>query len=121
MNSFGKKLRELREEQNLTQPQLAKELGVSNAVISYWENDLNEPKASHIEKLANFFNVSTDYLIKPTETLEYITVFPTAPDLSEIDQNLLTLFHSMTHAQQVRFLAYGEGITGITVSKIPKN
>lgn len=63
MDGLGERIRDLRQEKNLTQPQLAKELGVSNAVISYWENDINEPKATYIKRIAEFFDVSPCYLL----------------------------------------------------------
>ena len=62
-NTFAKRLFELRKELNLTQASLAKKLGVSQKAIDFWEKGINEPKASHIIVLANFFNVSTDYLL----------------------------------------------------------
>lgn len=63
MKEFANKLRILREENNLTQPQLAKILGVSKGIVSFWENDINEPKATYIKLIASYFNVSTDYLL----------------------------------------------------------
>lgn len=60
MKNFGEKLKALRQEQNLTQEQVAKKTGVS---ISFWENDVNEPKASYIKILAQTFDVTTDYLL----------------------------------------------------------
>ena len=47
----------------ISQSKLAKEIGVSQKAIDYWERNINEPKASYIIKLAQFFNVSTDYLL----------------------------------------------------------
>ena len=63
MKNFGEKLKALRQEQNLTQEQLAKKTGVSKAVISFWENDVKELKASYIKILAQTFDVTTDYLL----------------------------------------------------------
>ncbi|MDE6441386.1 MAG: helix-turn-helix domain-containing protein [Clostridia bacterium] len=63
MSNLGTRIKELRIERGLTQPQLAKMVGVSNAVISFWENNINEPKASYVKKLAKCLNVSTDYLL----------------------------------------------------------
>ncbi|MDE6585841.1 MAG: helix-turn-helix domain-containing protein [Clostridia bacterium] len=63
MNDLGTRIRELRIERGLTQPQLAKMVGVTNAVISFWENNVNEPKASYVKKLAKSLNVTTDYLL----------------------------------------------------------
>ena len=61
--TIAERLKELRMEKGIGQNRLAKELGLSNASISYWENGKQEPSASAIFKLANFFEVSADYLI----------------------------------------------------------
>ena len=61
--NIGQRIKQLRLEKNITQPELAKSIKVSNGLISFWENSVNEPKASLIIKLALFFNVSTDYLL----------------------------------------------------------
>ncbi len=67
MKGLGERIRYLRTEKNYTQPELAKIIGVSNAVVSFWENDLNEPKATYIKALAECFDVSADYLLGLTE------------------------------------------------------
>lgn len=63
MKKLGETIKFYRQEQHLTQPQLAKLLGVSNGVISMWENNVNEPKASYIKALCLVFNVSADVLL----------------------------------------------------------
>lgn len=62
-NIFGERLRELRQEKQLGQNKLAELLNLSNASISYWENGKQEPTASAIYKLAEFFHVTADYLL----------------------------------------------------------
>ena len=47
----------------MSQPQLAKAIGVANSTVSFWENGINEPKASYIIALAKLFDVTTDYLL----------------------------------------------------------
>ena len=61
--NIGQRIKQLRLERNITQPELAKAINVSNGLISFWENSVNEPKASLILKLAIYFNVSSDYLL----------------------------------------------------------
>ena len=61
--SFGDRLKDLREEKQIGQVELAKEIGVSKGVISLWENQLREPGMTSLIKIANFFNVSIDYLV----------------------------------------------------------
>ena len=53
----------LRRERNISQTELGKAIGVSARAISYWEQGINEPKATYIAKLAEFFGVSSDYLL----------------------------------------------------------
>ena len=60
---IGERILELRKERNMSQAQLAKEIGVNARAISYWELKVNEPKASYIYELAKFFGVSSDYLL----------------------------------------------------------
>ena len=63
MDNLGEKIKQLRTEKKLSQPALAKLLGVSNGIISIWENNINEPKATFIKRLAIIFEVSADYLL----------------------------------------------------------
>ena len=67
MEIFAKRLKELRIEKNLSHLQLARELNVSNAAISRWENQLRVPNIIELKKIAEFFNVSADYLLGLTE------------------------------------------------------
>ncbi len=60
MYSLGQKIKELRLENNLSQLQLAKLIGVSQKAIDYWERSVNEPKASYLIKLVKTFNISFD-------------------------------------------------------------
>lgn len=60
---FGKKLQELRKESGLNQKEFAKAIGYSQAQISQWETGVNEPTASALVKIADYFNVEVDYLL----------------------------------------------------------
>lgn len=57
---IGKVIRELRKEKGFTQAQLAREIGVSQKAVDYWERDVNEPKLSYIMALVKTFDVSYD-------------------------------------------------------------
>ena len=59
----AERIKELRQEKNLSQSLLAQKIGVSQKAIDYWERGINEPKATYIVRLADFFDVSTDYLL----------------------------------------------------------
>lgn len=62
METFGEKLRYLRQEKNINQIQLAKELDVGKSIISLWEQNKCEPTLSKLIAMSKFFGVSIDYL-----------------------------------------------------------
>ena len=62
INFKNNKIAELRKTINLSQRQLAKALGTSQANLSRWEKGLNEPSITECWKLAEFFGVSIDLL-----------------------------------------------------------
>lgn len=63
MDTFSKRLKELRTDNNLSMKDLAKKIDVTDAAISNWENNINEPKISYIIRLCNYFDVSADYIL----------------------------------------------------------
>ena len=60
---FGKRLKELRLEQGITQKELANALSCNQSMITRWERCECEPTESIIKVTALYFNVSTDYLL----------------------------------------------------------
>ncbi len=64
---LGERLKMLRNEKNIGQNKLARDIEVSNASISYWENGKQEPSAQALFKLAQYFDVSADYLLGITD------------------------------------------------------
>lgn len=63
MAQFGELLTELRQERNMTQQDLAKVLFVSVSTISNYEKGIHLPDIIKLSKLADFFHVTTDYLL----------------------------------------------------------
>lgn len=64
---FSKRLRELRTEKQVSQSDLAKALGISNRTISMYEQKNSEPNIETLVKIANYFGVTTDYLVGLTD------------------------------------------------------
>ncbi len=64
---FPQRLRELRKEKNISQSSLGKIVGVSKSTISLYEAGKRQSDYDILVKLADFFNVSTDYLLGRTE------------------------------------------------------
>lgn len=68
-SKFSIRLKELRDERGLTQEELSAKTGVSFPTISRYEKGhRDEPKLSILKALANFFNVSIDYLVGDSDT-----------------------------------------------------
>lgn len=62
-NKFGQVLKDLRCEQGISQRELGKKFGVCNQTVSFWENGQREPDLDSLVKLAEYFGVTTDYLL----------------------------------------------------------
>lgn len=60
---FAKQIKNLRQSRELNQVQLAEKLGVTKQSISNWENDNIMPSIDMLVRVADFFQVSTDYLL----------------------------------------------------------
>lgn len=61
--TFGDRLAAAREGQGLSQPQLARRLGLRVETIRNWEDDRSEPRANKLQMLAGFLNVSMVWLM----------------------------------------------------------
>ena len=61
--NIGERLKEWRNEKNLSQMELSKATGISQSSIARWELNKSEPTASDIIVLAKFFGESADYLL----------------------------------------------------------
>ncbi len=62
--TLGEKITELRKNKNLSQIQLAEQLGVSRQAISKWESGNTMPGIDSIIEISNFFDVTIDSLLK---------------------------------------------------------
>ena len=63
MVDFGDRLKELRKRSNLSQEQLAQQLGITKGMISSYETSMRMPSYHILLKISLLFNVSTDYLL----------------------------------------------------------
>jgi len=68
MTTFGKHLRVLRASRNLRQEDLAEALGVSRDKIAYYENRSQNPTVEFVLKVADYFGVTMDELIRPDDS-----------------------------------------------------
>lgn len=64
---LGEQIKKLRMNKGISQVQLADKLNVTKQSVSNWENEYIMPSVDMLIKIANFFNVSTDYLLGLSE------------------------------------------------------
>lgn len=100
------RLKELREERGLTQSDVANAIQTSQSNIARWEKELNEPSASFVIKLADFFEVSTDYLLGRADDFENIAVSATKNQLSVEEERLLYSLRKLNKKNKTLVLAY---------------
>jgi transcriptional regulator with XRE-family HTH domain len=56
-------LKDLRQSKKITQDKLSAALGVSRSTISMWEIDASEPDKDMLSRIADYFNVTIDFLL----------------------------------------------------------
>ncbi|MGM0816005.1 MAG: helix-turn-helix domain-containing protein [Bacillota bacterium] len=64
---LGKRITSLRKQAGLTQEELAKKLNVTRSALSQYELGTRDPNYDLLIKIANFFDVTTDYLLTGKE------------------------------------------------------
>lgn len=106
---MGIRLKELRDERGITQQEIANKTKISRSVLSQYENGIVEPTANVVSKLADFFGISTDYLLGRTDEFGYVTVqsSPAIPRLTESERYLLEWFRALPSEEARRsFLSF---------------
>ena len=102
------RIKTLREKRGIIQEILAAELGITQQMLSKYENDVTVIKVDILKRLAEYFNVTTDYLlgmsdvkrdltgqIKLNETLdEYYDMIEVYKKLDQYDQELVWSLYS---------------------------
>lgn len=64
---FAKRIENLREKEKITQKNLAVKLGIARTTYSGYENGAREPDLETLKKIADYFEVSTDFLVGRTD------------------------------------------------------
>ena len=67
MSFFSEKLKTLRTQKQVRQKDIAAAMGVSLRAYQYYETDTKEPTMSNLIALADYFDVSIDYLVGRTD------------------------------------------------------
>ena len=85
------RIKSLREQQNRTQSDLAKQLGITRSSVNAWEMGISVPSTQYIVELAHIFNVSTDYLLGVNTTSSIGVAGLTDKDIELVNSIILHL------------------------------
>lgn len=96
------RLRELRKDKGLRQVDLAQILGISPQSLGYYENQVNKPDPDMLIKIANYFNVTIDYLLGREDDFGNVTVTTASPSaaLTPDELELLELYKKLPNTRQ---------------------
>ncbi len=88
---FARTLALLRQEKGISQRQAAVELGISQALLSHYENGVREPGLNFVVKACDFYNVSSDFLLGRSMSRDGTTILDvdTLYDVSGERDNVL--------------------------------
>jgi transcriptional regulator with XRE-family HTH domain len=90
VNDFPRTLSLLRQEKRISQRTAAQELGVSQALLSHYENGVREPGLSFVVRAADYYSVSVDFLLGRTMARDGAAILPEElPDMSQARDNTL--------------------------------
>lgn len=84
MSHIGNRMRSLREQKKITQAELGAKIGVSGATVNRYEQGKREPDIDTLEKIADFFDVTLDYLTGRTDIPGYPTHLKDLPPMERL-------------------------------------
>lgn len=105
INNMTTRLFELRKAKKITQQRLAVDLGIDQASISNYESGKYMPTVEVLIKLADYFCVSTDYLLGLTDTKRRIR-----NDRESFSEEFYSLYASLPANYKERILGYCEAL-----------
>lgn len=102
------RIKELREEKNLTQEDVSKALNTTRTNIGRWEKGENEPTSGFLIKLADFFECSVDYLLGRSDDFGNVTIKEKSAELTPDEKKLLALFQNIPLDRQKEVIGFAE-------------
>lgn len=110
------KLKELRQNSNLTQEELAKKLGFSRDTYKNYEQHRTEPNIQTLIHIADFYNISLDYLCeRQNKDLLFID------SLSENKKNLINMIKELNEEETLIAIGWIARLTNKSANEIIKN
>lgn len=101
------KIKELRTEKGIDQQTLARALKIGKGSISNWEVGRTEPSIDYILSLADYFEVSTDYLLGRSND---IGIVQTNANLTQFENMLLSVVGKLSRDDQFQVLGFAQAL-----------
>lgn len=98
---FAERLKELRKSKGITQTEFAKIFNISNGTIGNWESGNRIPDTEMLKMLADFFNVSIDYLVGKSEYKNILD-----EQLSDVDFALYGEIHDLSDEEKQKIIDF---------------
>ena len=121
---IGSKIRELRKRDDITQERLAEAIGVTNQAISKWESETGYPDIEYIAPIADFFNVSIDYLFnhetgdKTKKIEEYRDIVKKIHNIQDASHHLMNLINDVLDMPKTDDAAHATQTGGYLISNM---
>ena len=96
------KLKELRLAERKTQMEVANHLGIKQSSYQNYEAGITEPNVENLIKLANFYNVSIDYLVDRD--------FNNQVYLTEQERAMIESFKKLSEVNKIKVVSYTLGV-----------
>lgn len=103
MQSIGDRILTIRKELNISQKELADKVGITEASLSRYENNLREPRAEILGKIAIALGVSTDYLLGQTD-IQNPQDYKLVKSLAGDDPELLEILKRFTEREDLKII-----------------
>lgn len=83
---------------------MMKDLGFSSGLFSQWKSGMQNPSNDKVQKIANYFNVTTDYLLGNTDSPDNTFVYDEDDNLVVIDDDTRELIDSLRTRPEMKIL-----------------
>lgn len=107
MGNFQNVFRQLRLSSNLTQNEMAEKIGISRSTIGMYETGAREPDFETLEKIADYFNVDTDFLLGRTSQT---TLLPETIGTYSKTRELTAVYEQLSPHNQGKVLTYSKSL-----------
>lgn len=91
MQILGKRLKQLRDEFGFDQKEMGRKLNITSSAYGYYEQGRNEPPLETLVKIAEIFNVTTDYLLGRSDIRENPVYYTLSDKLTLTQAELLVI------------------------------